>query len=70
MTGRSVLTIDMYESLLRDFPKKSELYYGLANLYINQGQADKALKIIGDIETQIGKSDATVKNWRIQLTRK
>ena len=60
MTGRSVLTIDMYESLLRDFPKKSELYYGLANLYINQGQADKALKIIGDIETQFGKSDATV----------
>lgn len=60
MTGRSVLTIDMYESLLRDFPKKSELYYGLANLYINHGQADKALKIIGDIETQFGKSDATV----------
>lgn len=60
MTGRSVLTIDMYESLLRDFPKKSELYYGLANLYINQGQADKALKIIGDIDTQFGKSDATV----------
>lgn len=60
MTGRSVLTIDMYESLLRDFPKKSELYYGLANLYINQGQVDKALKIIGDIETQFGKSDATV----------
>ena len=60
MTGRSVLTIDMYESLLRDFPKKSELYYWVANLYINQGQADKALKIIGDIETQFGKSDATV----------
>ena len=70
MTGRSVLTIDMYESLLRDFPKKSELYYGLANLYINQGQADKALKIIGDIETQFGKSDATVMTRFNILSRK
>lgn len=60
MTGRKILTIDMYESLLRDFPKKSELYYSLANLYLNTGQSEKALKTIGDIETQFGKSDATV----------
>lgn len=60
MTGRSVLTIDMYESLLKDFPKKSELYYSLANLYINQNQLDKALTTIEEIERQFGKSDATV----------
>lgn len=69
MTGRTILTIDMYESLLRDFPKKSDLYYGLANLYINQGQTDKALKTIGDIETQFGKSDATVMTRFNILTR-
>lgn len=60
MTGRTELTIDMYESLLKDFPKKSELYYSLANLYINQGQADKALETIDEIETQFGKNDGTV----------
>lgn len=58
-TGRVDLTIDMYETLLQDFPKKSDLYYGLANLYMSQGQNDKALKTIDDIETQFGKSDAT-----------
>lgn len=60
MTGRTILTIDMYESLLKDFPKKSDLYYSLANLYINQGQTDKALKTIDEIETQFGKNDGTV----------
>ena len=60
MTGRKDLTISMYESLLKDFPKRSELYYGLANLYLDQHQDDKALETINDIETQFGKSDATV----------
>lgn len=60
MTGRAVLTTDMYESLLKDFPKKGDLYYSLANLYINQQQYDKALSTIRDIETQFGKSDGTV----------
>ena len=60
MTGRTVLTTDMYESLLKDFPKKGDLYYSLANLYINQQQYDKALSTIRDIETQFGKSDGTV----------
>ena len=60
MTGRNDLTISMYESLLKDFPKRGELYYNLANLYINQKQMDQALKTIDDIETQFGKSDATV----------
>lgn len=60
MTGRTFLTTDMYESLLKDFPKKGDLYYSLANLYINQQQYDKALSTIRDIETQFGKSDGTV----------
>ena len=51
MTGRKDLTISMYESLLKDFPKRSELYYGLANLYLDQHQDDKALATIDDIET-------------------
>lgn len=60
MTGKRDLTVSIYESLLRDFPKRSELYYNLANLYLGQNQLDKALSTIHDIETQFGKSDATV----------
>lgn len=60
MTGQTEMTAAMYESLLRDFPKKSELHYGLANIYLSQNQFDKALKIIDDIETRFGKTDGTV----------
>lgn len=60
MSGKPELTIDIYESLLEDFPKKAELYYGLANLYIDQGEFDKALDTIDNIEKRFGKSDGTV----------
>ena len=62
VTGKEELTIDIYNTLLRDYPKKTDLYYGLANLYIKQGQLDKALEMISSIEEQFGKSDATVMN--------
>ena len=32
LTSRQELTIDMYEKLLKDFPKKSELYFDLVEL--------------------------------------
>ena len=60
MTGQTELAIAMNGALLEDFPKKSELYYNLANTYINQGQLDKALEVIDDIETKFGKTDGTV----------
>lgn len=60
MTGRSELTIDMYEKLLRDFPKKSDLYYELVDLYMKDSRPDKALETIEEIETLMGKNEATV----------
>ena len=60
MTDRTDLTIDMYRSLMKDFPKKTELYYSIARLYIDQKNFDEALKTIDDIETQFGKSDGSV----------
>ena len=33
LTSRPELTVDMYEKLLEDFPKKSELYFDLVYLY-------------------------------------
>ncbi|MGM9741546.1 MAG: tetratricopeptide repeat protein [Candidatus Cryptobacteroides sp.] len=60
MTDRTDLTIDMYRSLMKDFPKKTDLYYSIARLYIDQKNFDEALKTIDDIETQFGKSDGSV----------
>lgn len=60
VTGQTELTEAMYESLLRDFPGKSELHYNLANIYLSQGQLDKALATVNDIETRFGKTDGTV----------
>ena len=58
-TDRKELTTAMFEDLLRDFPKKSELYYSLIDLYISQGQTDRALETLSQIETVFGKNEAT-----------
>ena len=58
MTSRPELTIDMYEKLLEDFPKKSELYYDLVELYASQGEDDKALKTLEEIEAVFGMTES------------
>ena len=60
MTGRTELTIDMYKELMKDFPKKTDLYYSLAQIYIGQNDLTEALKTIENIETQFGSNDGTV----------
>ena len=60
MTGRTELTIDMYKELMKDFPKKTDLYYSLAQIYIGQNDLAEALKTIEKIETQFGSNDGTV----------
>ena len=59
-TDRKELTVAMLEELLEDFPKKSELYYNLIELYQSQGQTDKALETLDQIDTVFGKSEPTV----------
>lgn len=59
MTDRKELTVAIYEELLKDFPKRSELYYDLVDLYMDQNKLDDALGILDQIETVFGKSDAT-----------
>lgn len=54
------LAVASYEGLLEEYPKKTDIYYTLANLYIDQGNLEKALETIDNIETQFGKSDGTV----------
>ncbi len=58
VTSRQDQTVEMYEGLLEDFPKKSDLYYDLVELYAAQGQNEKALKTLDEIETVFGMTEA------------
>ena len=60
MTGQKERTLSLYEKMMQDFPKKVELSYQVVNLYLADGQTDKALRTLEDIETVMGKNDATV----------
>lgn len=57
MTERYELTISMYEELLKDFPKKSDLYFELVSLYMNDKNTEKALATLDEIESMMGKSE-------------
>ena len=58
MTSRPELTIAMYEQLLEDFPKKSDLYFDLVELYSSQGENEKAIETLEDIETVFGMTES------------
>ncbi len=58
-TGKEELTLKMFEDLVRDFPKKYDLYYNMVELYQRQDQQDKALETLSQIETVFGTSDLT-----------
>ena len=59
-TGSEEVAVDMYEKLLEDFPKKNELYFEMVDLYVGQGNYDKALETISEIENEFGQSEALV----------
>lgn len=65
-SDRRELTIAIYEDLLKDFPKRSELYYNLIELYLAENQVEKALETLTQIETVSGRNDATAMT-RFQL---
>ncbi len=58
MTSRPELTVDLYEKLLSDFPKKSELYFDMVELYSAQGENEKALDTLEEIETVFGMTES------------
>lgn len=57
--GKPELTTLMFEQILKDFPKKNDIYYNLIDLYLSSGQTDKALETLGQIETLFGKNEST-----------
>ena len=57
MTGEDDLTVATYEELLKEYPKKNDIYFTLANLYLKQNQFDKALSAMDQIEKVFGKNE-------------
>ena len=55
--GKEELTLSMFEDLVRDFPKKYDLYYTMVELYQRLGQPEKAIETLSQIETVFGASD-------------
>lgn len=49
--------VEKYEELIKDFPKKNDLYYEMLELYLGQKEYDKALKTIEEIENVIGPNE-------------
>ena len=56
-TAQPELAIDIYESLIKEFPKKTDIYYTLVQLYLQQGKIDEVMQTLEEIETLIGKDD-------------
>ncbi len=68
-TSRQELTVDMYEKLLADFPRKSDLYFDLVDMYAAQGETEKALETLKEIETVFGMTES-IAMFRFNLLQK
>lgn len=58
-TGRESQALAEYEKILRDFPKKTDVYYSLIDLYPAAGKFEEAISVLDKIEALQGRSDAT-----------
>lgn len=65
-TSRTDLTLEIYEKLLTDFPKRSDLYFDLAEMYSAQGKNEKALETLKEIEAVFGITES-VAMYRFNL---
>ena len=55
--GEDEMVIQMYESILKEFPDKTDILYDLLGLYLKQNAFDKALQTLDDIERTAGPSE-------------
>lgn len=58
LTDRQELAVDMYEKILKDFPKESDVYFELVEMYASQQEYQKALDTIDEIEEVIGVTES------------
>ena len=59
--GEIEMVVQMDESILAEFPDKTEVLYDLLELYIHQEKFEKALGALDDIEKSIGPSEQSVR---------
>ena len=67
--GEDEYVVDMYESILRDHPRKTEVSYALLGLYMKQGNTGKALATLDDIEAVMGPGEQ-ITSTRYDLLRR
>ena len=58
ITGRQELAVDMFEKILKDFPKERDVYFELVEMYASQQEYQKALDTIAEIEEVIGVTES------------
>ena len=59
MTEQEDLAVATYEGLLEDFPRKTDIYYSLVNLYARQNRLDKVIETLDEIEKVMGRDETT-----------
>ena len=59
-TNRVKEAIALYEDLIGQYPKKTEIYYNLANLYVGLEDIDKSREVLDKIEKIGGLTEAIV----------
>ena len=57
MAEQPEMAVDIYESLIREYPKKTDIYYTLVQLYMQGGKVDEVMRILDEIEAVTGKDD-------------
>ena len=60
-SGEDEMVIQMDESILKEFPDKTDVLYDLLSLYLKQDRYEKALEALDDIEKVIGPSEQAVR---------
>ena len=60
-SGEFEMVVQMDESILKEFPDKTDVLYDLLNLYLRQQQFEKALGALDDIEKVAGPSEQAVR---------
>ncbi len=56
-TEREDLATAILEGLVAKYPRKTDLYYDLINIYLRQNDIDRALDVLGKIETASGRTE-------------
>ena len=59
MTGQEGQAVEVYEGLVKDHPRKLDLYYSLVNLYARLNSMDKVIATLDEIETMAGRDEQT-----------